>query len=147
MTTARSQAIRFAQKAHPASAVGDPKSMGPWIEAYNDALMRWVIARGTCDPNDITQSPSVWAAAPEDQVRLALTTDGVGAIFDAWEKMRIETDPTSNGAGIDECLEALPRLLPHLNHLPSARRSRVARLLRFVISELEAAAATAPPPS
>jgi hypothetical protein len=140
VNAARSQAQKWADKSHPNATLEDPERFSIWIECYNDALLRWMVARGTCDPNDVTQSPECWNVAPEDQVREALTSDGVLLVYDEWERMRVSVDPTKRDAGDGEILEGLPKLLPFAKDLPSLRRGRLRRLLAFVLDELASVA-------
>jgi hypothetical protein len=110
-----------------------------WSVSFQDALIRWIVARGTCDPNDVQRPWSVWGAAPEDIVQQALTDMGAQRIFDAWEQMRIAADIGLPEA-TDDDLALLPLLLarlPTLAAIARPRALRVRRLLRFVLEELE----------
>ncbi len=140
LATARSQAARWATQLHPDVSPEEGELFGPWIESYNDALLRWIIARGTCDPNNVDQPPEVWNVAPEDQVREALTADGVRYLIDEWEKMRIGVDPTVQEASEDVVLRDLPNLLPYAHRLSAGRRGRAMRLMAFVLGELRSVA-------
>ena len=114
-----------------------------FLASFQDALVRWIIARGTCDPNDVQKSWSAWSAAPEDiVVEQALTDLGAQLIFDAWERMRIAAD-IGMATATDEDIAILPdlaRRLPALRLASVARELRVRRLLRFVLEELESIA-------
>lgn len=111
-----------------------------FVASFNDTLMRWVIAHGTCDPNDANAHWEGWADAPEDiAVHLALTDTGAQRIFDKWEQMRIAADialPTATDADI-ALLPELARRLPTLSAASRTREQRCRRLLRFVLEELE----------
>ena len=131
--TARGEALRFAAELHP--DFGDD-----WLDAYNDALLRWIVARGICDPNDVHKASDVLPMA-EDQVRHALTSSGVRYIFDAIERMHIETSPIFEPADSDEVMGLVARLTedPELTELKPEAAARCRRLLRFVLLELRAA--------
>lgn len=108
--------------------------------SYGEAVMRWVIARGTCDPNNVHAPWEGWSDAPEDiAVEVALNDLGAQLIFDKWEEMRIASD-IGIRAATDEDLKLLPELLTRLPILSEAsrpREQRLRRLLRFVLEELE----------
>lgn len=102
------------------------------IETYNDALMRNVVARAMCDPNDIHEA---WFRMDEVAM-VALTPEGTRHVFDAYERMRIERSPVQAEAADDAiatlhelALSALPLMTP-------ARATRVRRLLAFCIDEM-----------
>ncbi len=111
-----------------------------FVASFQDALVRWVIARGTCDPNDVHKPWEPWSAAPEDiVVEQALTDVGAQLIFDAWERMRIASD-IGLACASDEDIALLPDLLARLPGLLAVSRPRalrIRRLLRFVLEELE----------
>ena len=113
-----------------------------FVASFQDTLVRWVIARGTCDPNNVHKPWEGWAAAPEDiVVEQALTDHGAQVIFDAWERMRIAAN-IGLPAATDQDLELLPELLqrlPAITALSRTRALRIRRLLRFVLEELEEA--------
>lgn len=136
---ARVEAFRRASTLVPEHHTS-PESTEVFIASFQDALMRWIIARGTCDPNNVHKPWYAWAAAPEDiVVEQALTDHGAQLIFDAWERMRIEAN-----IGLPEATDAdlrlLPELIARLPALTAASRTRalrLRRLLRFVLEELE----------
>lgn len=132
--TARSQAGKIAKKLHPRAAVGS-LDQELWFDAYRDALVRWIVARGTCDPNDVTRAWEGWSTAPEDIVAIALTTDGVRLIFNAWERMRIASDPTTPEA-TDEEIVKLAMAQDRLSTLPRAEAACLRRLLRHCLDQL-----------
>lgn len=103
------------------------------------AMMKWIIARGTCDPNNIAAAWEGWSAAPEDMAHEVLTDHGMQLIFDAWERMRIVADVGLVPAS-DEDLSLLPEMLlrlPRLAEKSRAQALRVRRLLRYALEELE----------
>lgn len=131
--TARAEAVRCASELHPEAFTEE------WLEAYNDALLRWIVARGICDPNDLTQPSQVLPMA-EDQVRSALTSLGVRFIFDAIERLQVETSPLYSEASSEEIEELRHRLAnAELGSLTPTAAGRARRLLRYVLLELRAA--------
>lgn len=134
--TARAEALRIALELHP-----DTRDAGDaFVDAYNDALLRWIVARGICDPNDVTAPTQILPMA-EDQVRHALTSSGVRYIFDAIERLQLETSPIYAEASFDEVAELLHRLGadPDVGSLAGITRKRALRVLRYVLLELRAA--------
>lgn len=134
----RARAGKRATELHPRAVDGDPH-LSLWWDAYNDELMRWIIALGTCSATDATKAWPNWKAAPEMMVREALTSDGVGHIYDAWERMRIEADPSLRPVR-DEELAAIGSLIAasgeQLSKMDRGRATSVRRLLRHCIEEL-----------
>ena len=86
---ARAEAAKAAWAAHPHEHDSEAR-----IESYNDALMRWVVARGTCDPNNTREPWEIWKGMPELMVQQALTPLGARFIFDAIQLLATETSPT-----------------------------------------------------
>lgn len=137
---ARAVARQSANEALPETNTDDPLEMQVWADAFHDRLLQHIVACGTCDPNDVTEAWSLFAAAPEDMVRQCLTTDGIRLIFDAWEQMRIASDPTQREA-TDAEVAGLPALLAERGErLAKVRLMRARRLLAFVLAELESVA-------
>lgn len=139
---ARSQAAELASTLHkPSEAKALEHIFQLWSDAYHDALIRWIVARGTCDPNDVGKDWEGWAAAPEDLTREALTADGAGMIFDRWERMRIATNPgilPLRDAELPDLIAALSTFATSgkLTALSGGRGTRLRRLLRFVFEEV-----------
>lgn len=112
-----------------------------FVASFQDSLMRFVVGRGACDPNDVHKHWTLWNAAPEDMARETLTDKGAQLIFDAWERMRIENDIGVTVAS-DEDLALLPKLLERMPLVREKSRTaelRLRRLLRYVLEELEGA--------
>lgn len=144
LQAARGTAAKTANEAHPGIDTDDPVNWPLWVECFNDALMVWIVAHGICDPNDASKPWEPFKAAPEDMARAYLTTGGVKFLFDRWEKMRIDTDPTSPEIDDTE-LEALPDVLDDkLRHCGPARAARIRRMLAFVLDELHAVTVPTP---
>lgn len=145
---ARVEAYRRAKELHPEFESSEPVE-AMFIASFQDALVRWIIGRGTCDVNDVHKPWSLWSAAPEDMPRVTLTDVGAQLIFDAWERMRIEND-IGTAVASDEDLALLPELLTRLPLIRAKSRTeelRLRRLLRFVLEALERAAPEETPES
>jgi len=98
---ARSEAERIASEFH--------RQRGPnWTDAFNDAVMRQVVALGLCDPNDVTR-PCELLKFAEEQVRFALTSRGTRFIFEALDRYEIESSPIGSEIGDDELQELAKR--------------------------------------
>ena len=137
LQVARAQARERANRAIPDPDVEETDEVLVWSDAYNDALLSHIVAIALCDPNDSAQSWSLIKAAPEDTVRAFMTSDGIRLVFDAWEKMRIASDPTQREAE-DAEVETLVALLKERSaSLGRMRSSRVRRLLAFCLDELQ----------
>ncbi len=105
------------------------------IDAFNDAIMRLAVARGTCDPNDVEKPWSVLGIAADDNVAIALSVDGVRSLYDEVERASVIASPTRKGADDSDLLElfdllevALPRMVPD-------RQARIRRWLGFILDE------------
>lgn len=143
---ARVEAIRRAKALFPDHARSELEKE-QFEQSFLDTLVRWVIARGTCDPNDVSKPWDGWADAPEDIcVEVALHDLGAQLIYDKWEEMRIAAD-IALPAATDADLALLPALLarlPALAKKSKASEQRLRRLLRFVLEELEGVEPPAP---
>ncbi len=131
---ARRDAANAATDVFPKAIEGEPW-FSLWVEHYNDMLLRSIVARGTCDPNDVTQPWEGWRGDPDELARMHLTVEGTQLIFDAWERMRVANDVSQPPAS-DEDVIALIELLALLENLPRERAIRVRRLLAFCLGEL-----------
>lgn len=83
--SARSEAEKRADQLHPEGSGSDL-----WIEAYNDALRAFAVARGTCMPHDVAMP--MWEQA-EDTVQERLTAPTIAYLFDEIDRMTIEASP------------------------------------------------------
>lgn len=138
VSTARAHAAKTANAAHPDVDIEDAANWPLWVEAFNDALMLWIVARALCDPNDASQAWRPFQAAPTDMASDYLTPGGLRFLFDRWEKMRIETDPVAREADGDEIAELAGLLIDRLPLAGKMRSARCRRLLSFVVDELRA---------
>ena len=130
LAEARGEAAREAVAAHPDR--NDPSA----IDAYNDALLAWIVSRCTCDPLDVRKEWDVWDGMPQENAKELLSPEGARAIFDAYERLRIEQDPSQQEATDDEIVRLPDAYADAAAHLVGSRLARVRRLLRFVLDEL-----------
>lgn len=113
------------------------------IEAYDHALVCWLVARGTCDPDNVSIPFDLWREAPEDIVPDALSLEGLKACWDAIDQLAAETSPVTPEID-DEGIKQLCELAPSaLAVLPEIRAQRLRRLLGACFEELLAAASEA----
>lgn len=131
---ARKAAADSATALFPRAVEGEP-FFSLWERHYYDMLLRAIVARGTCDPNDVVEPWDGWRDDPDDLARINLTTEGAQLIFDAWERMRIAQDPSIKPAKDDD-VEDLVDLVSDIDKLPRARALRVRRLLAFCLDEV-----------
>jgi len=104
-------------------------------EAYNDGLMRYAVARATCNPNDLAQP---YFEQAEDMVRIALTPEGVGRL---WDELVI----LHKGSGVslapleDERIGDLVAALKSgaLRLLTPGSQAEVRKLLAYALDKLE----------
>jgi len=129
--TARAEAAVAARKLHPNDADRDLQ-----IEAYNDALMAWCVARGTCDPNDREKAPDIWGGMPEDVVPIALSPFGMRFVFDALDTMAREESPIAPEITDSELVEIYEMLAYRIFRLHPVKEALVRRLLATIRDEL-----------
>lgn len=128
LAAARSVGVQKACELHPEL---DERSE-IWIEAFNQALMHWAIARGTCKPESIEQP--FWEMA-EDVVPLALSEGGAARLYGELELLTVLESPVI--PEIDE--EGLTRLAELLTTgalwegKSVVEKRRLARLLSYVL--------------
>lgn len=128
--TGRAEAVKRAVELHPDS----PEQ----VDAFNDALLEALVARGICDPNDVT-APHPLLELAEDMVPMALKPLTLRRIFDEIEKLQIEQSPLFPEATDDEVgeLVGLLAMQAPLTQLDRSRQLRARRFLKFVLDELE----------
>lgn len=131
ITGAKQAAATEARRLYPHPDDGDRR-----IDAMNDLIFRWIVARGTTDPNDVSQPFELWRTAPEDTVKQALTVEGCRAIFDAIERLAISTSPVTPEADDAEISALYSMAERGLERMPVWRARRVRRLLRFCLDEV-----------
>ena len=133
--TARAEAQKVAFRTHP-----QPEDEEGRLEAYNDALMRWAVARGTCDPNFIREPPELWRGMREDIVFEALTPEGVRFIYDALERHCLEMSPSQPEATNEGILDLGAMFVAALHWLSPLEERRLRRILGWVMETLVASA-------
>lgn len=100
---ARSVAAQTATRNHPELGPADDV----WVEAYNQALMHYVVAAGTCHPDNVAEP--YWDMA-YDVVPRALSELGTIRLFDELELLKVTESPLSPEAtneDLDEIIELL----------------------------------------
>lgn len=103
------------------------------FEAYNDALMREMVARTAVDPND-ARTP--FFAGDEEEVREALTSEGVRLVYDELDRLVLERSPLTPEAGEDE-VERLPEIWKrNLGLVVGPRQRHLRRLVGYVLRAL-----------
>lgn len=123
------EAVKLALQFYPVGLAG---AEGPRNTAYHDAQMRYVVSRGTCDPNDVTQPWEHWGKWGGDEIiREALTMNGLKLLWDAIERVTIETSPVEPLATDEDIQELLTKAPVALAAMPTWQAARVRRLLHF----------------
>lgn len=136
LQTARAEAAKFAQEMH------DDLGSEDAVDCFNDALLRWIIARGTCAPDDVRQPFFSFA---EDTVKAALSTEGVKSISFELEVFKTETSPLLKPVDTEEELD-LAHILTEgapWGAMGDARARGTRRLLRVVLDRFSEAFASA----
>ena len=126
---ARREAARLAWEAVPR-----PEDRDDRYTQYSEEIVRWLVAKATCDPNNVDEP---YFEHAEDTIKEALTSSGIRKVFDAYERLVIETGFTDEPIQ-DNDIEELARLLATgaLYQLAPAKQLRSRKLLSFVRSEL-----------
>lgn len=109
------------------------------IDAYNDALVKNLVACSTCVPTDVTQR---FFGMGEDEIDVRLTTDGVRRLWQEVEALRIAENPGMPEAG-DEEFSHLIALWERdaVNLLPAVEAMQCRRLVEYVRQRLAEAEA------
>lgn len=107
------------------------------IECFNDTLVRWVVARGTCSPDDVTKPCSLWPALADDIVMEALTPRGARFLFDEIDLMSRELSPVRDEADDDDVEMVQDCLGPALEVMSPATRQACLRMLIPIIEAIE----------
>jgi hypothetical protein len=127
--TARAEAAKFATDMHD-----DQQGQ---IESFNDALMRWLVVRGTCDANDVTKNAPLFDGS-EENVRNALTSKAIRYIWDEIDRFHVETSPLVSAAS-DEDMVAFSNIVAQvdlLNQMSSGAALRIRKLVSFCLTEM-----------
>lgn len=129
--TARAEAAKRALRIHP-----EDRDLA--VDCFNDALLRWLIARATCSPDDVREP---YFRAAEDTVRFALSTEGVKLLSHELEVFTLETSPMYPPAKDDELLDLAALLedeAPFAGMSPAEERG-TRRLVGVVLERIGAA--------
>lgn len=112
-------------------------------EAYNDALMRFAVARATCQPQNPTQP---YFELAEDTIRNALTLEGVRLLWDELIVLHRSTGVNQAPIEADEVneLAAILARPGSIERLPEGVRGEIRRLLAYCLDQLAAANPVAP---
>lgn len=106
------------------------------IGAFNDALLSMLVARSVCDPNDVLAVHPL-LELPDEIVPLAFPPATIRHIFDAVEKLQIDTSPIYEEATDEEVATLCTRLSEGaLGRAERVASKRARRFLRFVLDEL-----------
>ena len=126
LQTARAEAVKFALEMHSREDEDELNA------CFNDALLRWRIAKTCCSPDD-TRRP-FWEYA-EDTVRVALTTEGVKSLAHEIELLELETSPLYAPATDDEIQDLVAILNdgPPWAKMSAAEQRGTRRLLTAVL--------------
>lgn len=108
------------------------------IEVWRDAMMMNAVARGTCDPNDVTRP---YFEAADDTVRRALTPEGARRLWDELVILHKGSGP-SRPVATDDDVARLVQLLSSGVELDDEGRKLCAYLLERFGEEEEVGAAT-----
>lgn len=95
----------------------------------------WVVARCTCDPNDIKQG---YFQRGDEEVEEALRPDGVKYIYNEFETLVLEESPLQPLANDDEVFDLITILAANekLPALPDSKQARCRRLIRHLLDTL-----------
>lgn len=129
----KAEAEKRAIEKHP----GDPMAA---MYERDRLLVRWVVARAICDPNDCG-SPHPLFQFADEQVPEALTKGAILRIHDDLERLIVETSPNYHEATDEQCVELGAALvdgsiLAELAKTSPVKAARVRRYLRFVYDEI-----------
>jgi len=104
---------------------------------YRRAAIAFAVARGICDPNDVTK-PHPLLEFAEDMVPAALSRGTIDRLFDELEKLAIEVVPLFAEITPEELLELNEILMAEdpFENMSMDRAARVRRYLRFALNEL-----------
>lgn len=131
LVTATAESVREATQLFPDGGED-------FIDSRNGFLLRWMIARGICDPNN-ADKPSEILPLAEDMVRDALTDRGAKWLYEEIERYAAEVSPIHRPVTDDE-LRTLSQLLsvdePFEGCDPIVELM-CRRLLGFVLLELD----------
>lgn len=123
---ARVEAEKYATEAHPT----DPNN---WVDAFNDTIVRYVVAAGMCDPNKV-DSPHELFPYPEADIMMAFTSKGALFVYESLCRYELEVSPIgipAETAEVERLVKALP--MARLEAMPLTLR----RLITHVLDQVE----------
>lgn len=106
------------------------------IDSYNDAIMRMILARATCMPNNVMEP---FFTLPEENFRDALTVDAVKLLWHEYDVLKTESCNYISEADEDDLAELSLLLMDQdaWEKLPVAKFKRLRRLAKHVLEELD----------
>lgn len=133
--TAKAEASRVVERLYTAND-GGLRDHEKAAEAWDDALICWVVAIGTCNVNDVQASYFPYA---NDVITLALTSRAIQRIYDAIDLLHLEESPATHEATDEELValgEALAKGAEVLSSLKRIEARRARRLLGHAFATL-----------
>jgi hypothetical protein len=105
------------------------------VDIYNDLLMAWAVAEGTCQAADTTQP---WMRGAVDVIPRALTSRAIRRVYDELEKLHIESSPLHHEASNDELLKLAARLSLRspFEHFKPIAEARMRRVCSYLLDEI-----------
>lgn len=126
LITARATAMDLARDAH-SDAVGR-------IEAFNDHLMAWAVARSLCRSDDVSEP---YLEAAHENVQIAFTSRGIQRLWEEIEVLHIELSALVAEATDDELAQLAASVTPErLGDLSATKQARVRRLVTYLLDEI-----------
>jgi hypothetical protein len=106
------------------------------VDAFNDAIMRLVIARATCMPDDVREP---FFNLPEEDVQAALTTDAVKLLWHEYDVLKVESCTYLPEADEDDLVDLSVALLDQdaWGALTVEKSKRLRRIARHMLEELD----------
>ncbi len=115
--------------AHLAPGTEGSDERAIWVDAYNTAFMRGILAQALCSPDDVDRN--YFTDAPNDRVRVPFPPRTLRALWEEYETLSLETSPTTPEATDDE-IAALGTLLTLAEPLSGVGVDTQRRLRRLV---------------
>lgn len=134
LDNARASAAQVAWEVH-----GEQAPQGR-VEAYNETLIRSILAQACVKPSD--SSVLHFGSAAESVIAMQLTSDGVLALWEAYELLKVETSPLSPEV-TDGQLQALATAIADgslMTRLHARDQRVIRRILRHAIDEVDSRA-------
>jgi hypothetical protein len=131
LQTGRAEAARQAWERFPDEELDEEER----VDAFNDALMAWVVAKATTQPDNAAVP---WLEMAQDNLPIALSSGGLRELWYRVEALTVERSPLSPEATDDDLVKLVEALQSGAAWTsadgPAARRAR--RLLRRAMHEL-----------